>query len=428
MFGQDSSTTQNAPKNGVGLRIATIVTIVVAVLAFGGGWLLAGDKQQLAPLLPAFVGGVLVNDREPSDVDLSPVWKAWRILNERFVPAALGTTSAATSTDQDRVWGMIEGLAASMGDPYTVFMPPAQASEFQEDISGVFEGVGMEIDVKDGILIVVTPLKNSPAEKAGIEAKDVILSIDGVSTQGIDVAAAVKKIRGPHGTSVTLSVVHDGEVTPHDITITRDVITAPIVETKKLSGGVFVISIYTFTSNSASLFSDAIHEFEQSGDTKLIIDLRGNPGGYLEAAVDMASWFLPSGKVIVTEDYGDRQPNVPHRSRGYDTVKDNVKVAILVNKGSASASEIFAGALKEYKRATLVGTETFGKGSVQELIPITSDTSLKVTVARWLLPNDVWIPHTGIVPDITADRTLDDVKSGKDPQMDRAVEFLRTGK
>lgn len=417
-----------APQAGISVQLASFVTLVVASIAFVGGWAISGDKTAIASHLPAFVAGALIQNQEPEDVDFSPVWKAWHMLDKKFVPAALGTTSVATSTSEDRVWGMIQGLTSSLGDPYTVFMPPVEAQEFQEDISGTFEGVGMEIDVRDGVLIVVSPLKDSPAGRSGIQAKDLILEIDGESTEGISVGSAVKKIRGPRGSVVVLGVLHEGAQSTEDVSITRDVINFPTIETEDRGDGIFVISLYSFTAQSPNLFRGAIQEFIDSGSSKLILDLRSNPGGYLEAAVDMASFFLPSGKVVVTEDFGnDGKPSI-HRSRGYDIFKDNpIEMVILVNKGSASASEILAGALNEYDIATIIGTNTFGKGSVQELVSITSDTSLKVTVARWLLPGDVWIPSTGIIPDIESDLTVEDYKAEKDPQMDRAVKYLNTG-
>ena len=204
----------------------------------------------------------------------------------------------------------------------------------------------------------------------------------------------------------------------------RDVINVPIVTTEK-HGDVFVIEVASFTANSPALFRNALREFVESGDTKLILDLRGNPGGYLEAAVDMASWFLPTGQIVVTEDYANHQNNVVHRSRGYDVFNENLRMIILVNRGSASASEILALALKSHGKARLVGTATFGKGSVQELVDITSDTSLKLTVARWLGPNGEAIPHNGIAPDEEVSMTEDDVKAGKNPQLDKALELLR---
>ena len=365
----------------------------------------------------------------PAGVDMAPVWKAWQIIDEKFVPAAVAsTTPIATTTaeaNQQRVWGMISGMAESLGDPYTFFMPPVESEQFSQDMSGTFEGVGMEIDVKDGVLVVISPLKGTPSEKAGLKAGDKILKIDGVTTRDMDVTTAVKHIRGPKGTQVTFSVMRDSWDGPKDIKVTRDVINVPIITTTARKDGIFVIRLQTFTANSDELFRNALKEFVNSGDTKLIVDLRGNPGGYLEAAVQIASWFLPSGKIVVTEDYAGHQANIVHRSFGYDVFNKNLRMIILVDRGSASASEILSDALRYWGVAKLVGTNTYGKGCVQELIPITSNTSLKITVARWLGPDGIHIPLEGIKPDVEVKITDDDVKAGKDPQMDKAVEMLK---
>jgi carboxyl-terminal processing protease len=293
-------------------------------------------------------------------------------------------------------------------------------------MSGRFEGVGMEIAVKDQVLTVVTPLKGTPAEKAGLRSGDLILEIDGDSTQDLDVDAAVKKIRGPKGTVVVLTVSRKGWTETREIEVTRDVINVPIVTTEARADDVFVISVATFTSSAPDLFRGALREFVQSGDTKLILDLRGNPGGYLDAAVDMASWFLPSGAIVVTEDYAGHTSNIVHRSSGYNVFNDHLKMVILVNKGSASASEILADALRHYGIGTLVGTNTFGKGSVQELVTITPETALKLTVARWLGPDGAQIPREGISPDVEVEITDEEFEAGEDPQMDKAAEILNT--
>lgn len=366
----------------------------------------------------------------PSDVNFTPVWKAWRTIDEKFVPASVASTTAIASTteesNQQRVWGMISGMAESLGDPYTFFLPPVESKQFSDDMSGAFEGVGMEIAVRDQILTVVSPLKGTPAEKAGIKSGDKILKIDDVDTKGIDVSTAVKRIRGPKDTQVKLFMYREGWDAPREIKVTRDVINVPILTTKAREDGIFVIQLQSFTANSDDLFRGALREFIESGDTKLILDLRGNPGGYLESAVRMASWFLPLGKVVVTEDYAGHADNIVHRSLGYDVFNNNLKMVILVDRGSASASEILADALHYWNVATLVGTNTFGKGSVQELVPITEDTSLKITVARWLGPDGIHIPLEGITPDIEVKVSDEDTKAGKDPQMEKAVEILST--
>ncbi len=364
-------------------------------------------------------------------VSLKPFWETWKILDERFVKDKEDEDKEITT--QDKIWGAIQGLTNSFGDPYTVFLPPSESAMFEDDIEGNFEGVGMEIGIKDNTLIVIAPLKDTPAERAGMQPKDKILEIDGKSTKNMDTTDAVKLIRGEKGTAVVLLIAREGEKESFEVSITRDVIDIPTIETEVKEGseirnGVFIIRLYSFTAVSPNLFREALRKFIQNGETdKLILDLRGNPGGYLEAATDIASWFLPIGKVVVTEDYGGKEANKIHYSKGYDIFNDNLKMAILVNEGSASASEILAGALQEYGKAILVGTQTFGKGSVQELIKITPETSLKVTVARWLTPNGNSFSHEGLKPDIEIEITEDDVdyiKSGGDPQLDKAIEAL----
>lgn len=367
----------------------------------------------------------------PEGVDLSPVWRAWAVIDERFVPASVSTsTQTATTTEEKnllRVYGMIDGLARSLGDPYTFFLPPAENKSFNEDISGVFQGVGMEIARRDDIITVVSPLKGTPAERAGIRAQDRVLKIDGEDTRNMDVNAAVQRIRGPKGSEVTLTILREGWSAPRDIKVVRDIITFPVVSTERFDSGIFLIEVNNFTANAPLLFRKALREFVESGSTKLIIDLRGNPGGYLDAAVDVASWFLPSGRTVVTEDYAGHERNVTHRSRGYSVFNDNLRMVVLVDGGTASASEILAEALRFWGKATLVGERTFGKGSVQELIPITEDTALKLTVAQWLSPSGKAIPHGGIEPDIVVKRTEEDIKADKDPQKDEALRLLREG-
>lgn len=403
------------------LTVALALALVVGAAGFAGGAIVGVNKG--GGVVSAFTGST-----PPADIDLEPVWKAWEAIDEKFVPAAVATTSLAsastTDTNQKRVWGMIQGLAGSLDDPYTYFLPPVEQKQFEADMSGAFEGVGMEIAVRDQVLTVVSPLKGSPAESAGIQAQDRILEIDGQSTRGVDISTAVSKIRGEKGTIVKFLIAREGQGEPKEYSVKRDVINVPIVTTER-KGDVFVIELATFTANSPSLFRDALREFVESGGTKLIIDMRGNPGGYLDAAVDLASWFLPVGKIVVSEDYAGHRENVVHRSRGYDIFNEKLRLIVLVDKGSASASEILALALKSHGKATLVGSTTFGKGSVQELVDITPDTALKLTVARWLGPSGEHIPHSGIVPDYEIPISPEEAKEGKDPQMDKALELLR---
>lgn len=405
----------------VSIRSAIAGAVILVGIGFALGFTAGADGAEN--------GGPLGATLPPPGVDFSPVWKAWYTIDEKFVPASVATTtenasSTAEEKSQERVWGLIQGLAGSLGDPYTYFLPPVEAEEFEESMSGKFEGVGMEIALKDGVVTVVAPLKGNPAEKAGIQSGDKVLKIDGKDTAGLDVESAVRQIRGPKGTQVILTIGREGWSEPRDITVTRDVINVPIIETELRSDGVFVIRVISFTANAPQLFREALREFVESKSSKLVLDLRGNPGGYLEAAVDMASWFLPSGRIVVTEDYAGNQDSIVSRSRGYNVFNKNLKMVILVDKGSASASEIMAGALRYYDIGKLVGTKTFGKGSVQELVDITPETSLKITVARWLTPSNEPIPTDGIKPDVEVEITEEDRKGGRDPQMEKAVEIL----
>ncbi len=360
----------------------------------------------------------------PSNVDFSEFWQAWNILNQDYVP----THSTTTPTDQEKVYGAIAGLAASYGDPYTTFFPPAENQDFQTQISGTLDGIGLEVGEKDGTLVVIAPLKGSPAAKAGLKSGDMILKINNTDTSTISIDAAVSMIRGKKGTSVELTLLGAADKTPRVVTITREEINIPTIDTTKRSDGIFVISLYGFTADSAQLFRGALEQFAVSGDSKLILDLRGNPGGYLDAAVDMASWFLPSKDIIVKEDSEGHGQDQTYMSKGYDVFdkskNPNFQMMILVDGGSASASEILSGALQQNGVAKLVGTKTFGKGSVQELINITPDTSLKVTVARWLTPNGTSISQKGIQPDVEVDLTDADATAGNDTQMAKAVELL----
>ncbi len=408
------------------------IIAVIGLAVFGGGFI-AGvfTGYSNAPAIGKITSVTGKETAVETLVDFAPFWKTWNVLNEKFV-SANGTT-----TDQERVYGAIQGLVASMGDPYTVFFPPEEAELFESDIRGQFQGVGMEIGVRDNMLTVVAPLKGTPAERAGIRSGDKIVQIDDLPSADMPVDEAVRHIRGERGTSVKFTIVREGEKDQLVITVMRDIIEIPTIDTEVKGGAdsayadgntgtgdVFVIRLYNFSANSANLFRNSLREFIISDKHKLILDLRGNPGGYLESAVDMASWFLPAGKVIVREDFANGEPENAYRSKGYDIFNENLNMVILVDGGSASASEILAGALSEHKIATLVGAKTFGKGSVQELVQITDDTSLKVTIARWLTPNGISISKAGITPDVTVEVSKEDIEAKRDTQMAKALEIL----
>ncbi|MCR4333800.1 MAG: S41 family peptidase [Patescibacteria group bacterium] len=408
-----------------GRNIATrgISFALVAALSFGAGLAVASTGSVAAVITHIPLIGDGLDATPDQSVDLADFWKAWNALNMNYV---VTHASSTLPTVRERVLGAIQGLATSYGDPYTVFFPPKEAKAFSEAISGSFAGVGMEIDVKDHILTVIAPLKGTPAEAAGIKAGDQVIAIDGKSTDGIAVEKAVTEIRGPIGTTVVLTIIRDGK--PLEIKIVRETIQVPETDDGiDVPSGVYHIALYEFTSNSATLFSKAFSRFQASGSKKLIVDLRGNPGGYLDAAVDIASHFLPKGEKIVTEDFGGKESNNVHTSYGYADLPKGAEVVVLIDGGSASASEIFAGALQDNKAATLIGMESFGKGSVQTLLDLAGG-SLKVTVARWITPAGHWIMGNGVTPDITVAYKKADTDGGNDSQMSRAIDFLTTGK
>jgi carboxyl-terminal processing protease len=397
-------------------RYTQITTLLIfAGIVFASGFYV-GKKDAFGNLPPQFA-----NASTTANIDMTPFWSAWQILDEKFAPAS---STAPLATSDKKVWGAIQGLASSYGDPYTVFFPPEESKMFEEDISGSFGGVGMEISVKDGMLTVVAPLKGTPAEKAGVKSGDNIIKIGDKSALNMSSDEAIKLIRGKVGTSISVVFERKGESDLLTKNLVRDTIEVPMVETKLLPENVFLIQLYSFSATSPNLFRQALREFVESGSDKLILDLRNNPGGFLEASIDMASWFLPTGKTVVSEDFGGGGEVKAYRSKGYNIFNDNLKFAILVNEGSASASEILAGALREHNKAILVGTNTFGKGSVQELVSLTSNTSLKITVAHWFTPLGNSISNGGLKPDIEVKLTPENTKGGKDPQMDAAVKYL----
>ena len=390
-----------------------LVILFIALSFFLGIYVGKNKRPEIEKVTSLSNKEIAVNTK----ADFSPFWKTWNVINEK-------APNAGEISDQKKVYGAISGLVNSLNDPYSVFFDPEESKAFQEEIAGNFTGVGMEIGIKNKILTVIAPLKDTPAEKAGIHPGDQILKIDKTITNELSTEQAVKLIRGEKGTTVTLMIFRNGFKEPKEFKITRDIINVPTLDTEIRTDEIFVIKLYSFSENSANLFNKAMKKFIESRSKKLLLDLRGNPGGYLDAAVDISSWFLPGGKVVVTEDYGGNEKPKVFRSRGYNVFPEDSKFVILINSGSASASEIVAGAMQDHKRAKLVGEQSFGKGSVQEVIDITKNTILKITVAKWLTPNGHLIHEKGLTPDYKVEMTKKDFDEKKDPQMDKAIELL----
>jgi len=394
--------------------VKNVLFALISLLIIGGIFLIGFvvGQESTVDTAPNYVSDSVSNS---VDIDFSPFWKAWNVVDEKYIVS----TSTNAVSNQERIWGAIRGMVRSLNDPYTEFLPPKENANFETTISGEFSGIGMEVGIKEGYIVVIAPLKNTPADRVGLQSEDLVLAIDGVPTLNISLDDGVNLIRGARGTPVTLTIAR-GEET-FDVEIIRDIINIPTLDTK-IVDDIFVISLYNFSANATSEFRNALRDFVQSRKHKLILDLRGNPGGFLDAAVDIVSWYLPVGKIIVTEDFGEEKHDF--RSKGYNIFNDNLQMVVLVNKGSASASEIVAGALQEYNIATIVGTQTFGKGSVQELVDITENTSLKVTAAQWLTPDGRSISDGGLSPDVIVDEAPEGEEL-KDFQMKKAIELLK---
>ena len=387
------------------------------MLAFGFGFITGKNDEQPA---------IAVIDVASKDIsqafqstlngtDFNLFWTAWSHLQEKFI-------NKDKMDSQKMVYGAISGMVNSLGDPYTVFLPPQQSKAFKDEIKGSFGGIGAEIGIRKSILTIISPIKDSPAEKAGLMPKDNILKINASSTVDMPLEEAVSFIRGLIGTTVTLTIFRDSFSVPKEFTITRDEIKIPTIKHESKGDGIYYIALYNFNEVSGNQFRTALQGFFDSKDKKLIIDLRNNPGGFLNMAVDIASFFTPAGTVIVREQYYNKTED-QYRSTGYNLL-NKIPVVVIVNGGSASASEILAGALRDANGSTLIGEKTFGKGSVQELINLPNNASLKVTIARWLTPNGTEINGNGLEPDIKVE-IPEKPQEGKDYYLDKAVEIFK---
>ncbi len=346
--------------------------------------------------------------------DFNLYWEVWDKLKTDFV-------DKNKIKDEDMFYGSLRGLVASVDDPYTVFMDPTEAKEFASDLSGVFEGIGAEVGMRDDIITVIAPLAGMPAEKAGVKAGDKLYAINGESTLGMTVDEAVKKIRGTKGTEVALTIIRKDEDKPLEIKIIRGIIVVESVKTEVRADGVMVITVSNFNDDTNDLFSQAVKTALTKNPKGLILDLRNNPGGYLDTAITMASYWVKEGPVVV-EQFGEGRRQ-EYFAEGNDSL-GGFKTIVLINNGSASASEIVAGALRDYKKATIVGEQSYGKGSVQSLRDLSDGSALKVTVAKWLTPSGVFINEKGIAPDIEIKLTKEDINQNKDPQMIKALELI----
>lgn len=357
------------------------------------------------------------HDKEkPQNVDFGLFWEAWNLVNEKYVDKS--------KLDQTKmIYGAISGMIKAVGDPFSGFMNPDETQAFSEDMEGTFEGIGLEIGMKNEILTVIAPLEGTPAAKAGLRAGDKILKIGDEITTDMTVDQAVAKIRGPKGTEVKLTILRNGDSEPKEIKMTRDTISVKSVKLEMKDGDIAVARISKFGDDTTAEFTKAATQIITQKSKGIILDIRNNPGGYLESAIDISSKFIPAGKTVVSEETSDGSKKA-YEARG-GSILSGIPVVVLMNSGSASASEITAGALRDELGAVLVGKKTFGKGSVQQLEKLSGGSSLRITIARWLTPNGDYIMERGIDPNVDVGLTDDDYNNDRDPQMDRALEILK---
>lgn len=350
------------------------------------------------------------------DVDISLIEDVWTLIHEEYV-------GAADLDNEALILGAVRGMVGALDDPHSVFLSREERTEFLESIGGTFEGVGIEIAIRADMLMIVAPLKNTPAYRAGARAGDTIVKIDGGSTEGITIEEAVTKIRGPKGTTVVLTVRRQDVEEEIDLSIVRDTIEVPSIELEIREDNIAYIELVSFNETTTNVFAVAAQDILNSEADRIILDMRNNPGGFLDVAVKISGWFLPPNTLVVTEELGDGSRR-EHRTTGPASLRE-FPLVVLVNEGSASASEIVAGALRDHRNIPVVGATTFGKGSVQSFEDLSGGTSLKLTIARWLTPSDVHIEEAGIEPSIEVETNIEELQNDIDRQLERAVEVVR---
>ncbi len=325
--------------------------------------------------------------------------------------------------DQEMMRGAINGMLESLGDQHTAYMNPDQFMQANIPMDGEYEGIGAWVDTSTEYLTIISPMPGSPAEEAGLQPGDEVIEIDGEDMTGLDGSLVIRKVLGPAGSSVVLTIRREGETTPFEVTIIRAEITIPSVESRMLDDDIGYVAIMTFAADTQSELQDNLEEILAEDPVGLIIDLRNNGGGYLQTAVEVGSEFIFEG-IILHEDYGSDEELIAYRA-SKNGIATDIPMVLLVNEGSASASEIVAGAIQDHERGPLVGATTFGKGSVQNWISLDNNQgAVRVTIARWLTPDKRQIHEVGLVPEYEVEYTEEDFLADLDPQLDKAIEVL----
>lgn len=395
--------------------ISIICLVAVSFLSYKVG-IYTGEKNILKTPPPQIINQDL---GAPEKLDFSIFWEAWREAERNFL-------EREKINAQEMIYGAISGMIDSLGDPYTNFFKPEEAKEFEEQLLGKYQGVGMIVGIKDEQLTIISPFEGSPAQRAGLKAGDKIIKIEDTYTKDISIEKAVKLIKGPQGTIVKLLIQRKSFKQPEEIEVKREIIKIPTLEWKFIEGNIALIKIYQFNQILNSEFKKAAFEILNSEADRIILDLRNNPGGYLEVAQDISGWFLKRGEVVVWEDKGEGEERKSYKSKGPATFV-SFPMVVLINQGSASGAEILAGALRDQREIKLIGETSFGKGSVQKPIILSDDSYLKVTIAKWLTPNGVSIDEKGLEPDIVVKISEDWLEGEEeDLQLEKAIEIIKT--
>ena len=406
-------------------------------------WVLIGILGGLFLVVGAFSAGAIVGNliipqpnlgwlentknTQPSSTDgdptaeittedlFSPFWESWDIVHDQYIDQPVD--------DQELMRGAITGMLESLGDQHTAYMNPDQFTQANIPMDGEYEGIGAWVDTSTEFLTIISPMPGSPAEDAGLLPGDEVIKIDGEDMTGLDGSLVIRKVLGPAGSSVVLTIQREGETAPFDVTIVRAQISIPSVESRMLDDGIGYVAIMTFAGETQAELQENLEEILAEDPVGLIIDLRNNGGGFLQTAVEVGSEFIQEG-VILYEDYGSDEELVDFRASKNGLATD-IPLVLLVNEGSASASEIVAGAFQDHERGPLIGATTFGKGSVQNWIALDNNQgAIRVTIARWLTPDKRQIHDIGLVPDFEVEFTEEDFLADLDPQLDKAVEVL----
>lgn len=395
-------------------KIILIITIffLASYLSFQIGIFIGEERALKTP-----PSQIIYPFPENQKIDFSVFWEAWRKLEKYFL-------EKEKIDYQKMIFGAIKGLVASLEDPYTTYFNPEETQIFEEELKGEYQGIGMEVGIKDKKITIIAPLENTPAQKAGLQPGDKILAINDVPTENLSLEEVIRLIRGPKDTEVTLLIDRENWSVPQKITLKREVIRIPVLKLEFKDKDIAYLKIYQFNRFLPQEFKKKAEEILNSPAKKIILDLRNNPGGLLDIIQNISGWFFEKGEIIVWQDWGKNREKKPYRAIGAGKLK-KYPIVVLINQGSASAAEILAGALRDNKGIKLIGEKSFGKGSIQEQIFLQDNSSLKITTSKWLTPGGISLEEQGLIPDLEVKMTEEDWQKNKDPQLEKALEIIK---